>query len=147
LPKVTRFGYAGAEFCQGASKMICPQCRSADCHRSHRGGLVDFLCTLAGARPWRCKTCNRRFHAWRVAASLSRYAHCPRCGNFDLKPISRERVEKGTLLAAKRLFRIPAYRCDPCRERFFSLRPFRRILPSMVSAGDRKVSVPVGTEN
>jgi hypothetical protein len=109
--------------------------------------LTDFLFTLSGAKPWRCQTCERRFYAWRVAASLSHYAHCSKCGNFDLKSISRDRVEKGTLVAAKRLLRVPAYRCDPCRERFFSFRPFRRILPSMISAGDRKVSVPVGTES
>ena len=39
--------------------------------------------------------------------SLSVYAHCPKCGNFDLEPISRERVEKGNLLAVKRLLRVP----------------------------------------
>src|ERR1700722_8498675 len=117
--------------------MICPQCRSADCYRSHRGGLADFLCTLAGARPWRCHTCDYRFYGWTVAVSLSYWAHCPRCGNFALDSISRDRVEKGNLLAVKRFLRLTAYRCDPCRERFFTARPFRRILPSMASAPDR----------
>src|SRR5208283_463520 len=101
--------------------MICPQCRSDNCFRSHRDGIFDFVLTAAGLRPWRCHSCERRFHAWRVAAVLERFAHCPRCGNFDLEHISRERVEAGTLIFAKRWLRFPAYRCDPCRHRFFSV--------------------------
>jgi len=34
----------------------------------------------------------------------------------------------------------PAYRCDPCREKFFSVLPFRRILPAMLPAAERRVS-------
>ena len=144
LARDDRFRYAGRVWKVGF-EMICPQCRSADCYRSHRGGLMDFLWTLAGARPWRCQTCDRRFYGWRVAVSLTHYAHCPRCGNFDLDVISRERVERGTLLIAKRLLRVPAYRCDPCRERFFSVRPFRRIVPSMVSSQSERVPVKAGS--
>ena len=118
--------------------MICPQCRSIDCFRSHREGVLDFLCTVTGLRPWRCHTCDRRFYAWRVACGFSQYAHCPRCGNFDLEHIARDRVDEGTLLFLKRFLGFPAYRCDPCRQRFFSILPFRRILPSMVAAADPK---------
>jgi phage FluMu protein Com len=114
--------------------MICPWCRSVNCFRSHRDGIFDFLSSLTGLRPWRCHGCDRRFHAWRVAASLERYAHCPRCGNFDLEHISRERVEAGTFIFLKRWLRFPAYRCDPCRHRFFSVLQFRRILPAMVES-------------
>jgi hypothetical protein len=120
--------------------MICPQCRSADCYRSHRGGPLDYAVTVFGLRPWRCHSCDFRFYAFRVALSFSMYTHCPRCGNFDLELISSERVEKGTLLALKRWLSFPAYRCDPCRQRFFSARPFRRILPSTVPVDLRKVS-------
>jgi len=125
--------------------MICPQCRSADCFRSHRSGVLDFAFTLAGCRPWRCHTCDRRFYSWRVALSFACFAHCPRCGNFDLDHISRERVEYGAMLFVKRLLHFPAYRCDPCRERFFSIRPFRKILPSMAPASEHKEEVAVGS--
>jgi putative component of membrane protein insertase Oxa1/YidC/SpoIIIJ protein YidD len=127
--------------------MICPQCRSAECFRSHRAGVADFLFTLGGCRPWRCKTCELRFYASRVAVFHCHFAHCPKCGNFDLEHISRERVERGTLLFAKRLLRFRAYRCDPCRERFFSIRPFRRILASTVAAAEPKISVPMQMES
>jgi len=114
------------------NSMICPQCRSADCFRSHRDGLFDFSFSLLGLKPWRCHTCDRRFRARRVALSFASYAHCPKCGNFDLEHISRERVENGTLVTLKRWLGFRAYRCDPCRQRFFSTRPFRRISPSTV---------------
>jgi len=119
--------------------MICPQCRSADCHRSHRDGVFDFFGGVAGFKPWRCHTCEHRFHARQVAVSLAAYAHCPKCGNFNLDHLSRDRVEHGTLIFLKRWLGCPAYRCEPCRERFFSLRPFRRILPSTApAAGQRR---------
>jgi hypothetical protein len=110
--------------------MICPQCRSTDCFRSHRDGVSDYVLTVVDLKPWRCHTCDRRFYAWRVAIAFSRYAHCYRCGNFDLEHLSRERVDKGTLISVKRWLQFPAYRCDPCRERFFSVLPLRRIVPS-----------------
>jgi hypothetical protein len=118
--------------------MICPQCRSADCFRSHRGGVVDFVATVAGLRPWRCHTCDLRFYAWRVAASFAGYAHCPRCGNFDLDQVSRDRVPQNLKNSILRVLGLPAYRCDPCREKFFTLRPYRRILPSMIAVREEK---------
>jgi len=121
--------------------MICPQCRSGDCLRSHRSGITDFFGTLTRLRPWRCQACDLRFYAWTVAVPFVQYAHCPRCGNFDLQRVARERVEQGTLVMLKRLLGFPAYRCDPCRQRFFSLLPYRRIIPSMIPAASRKVSV------
>jgi putative component of membrane protein insertase Oxa1/YidC/SpoIIIJ protein YidD len=120
--------------------MICPQCRSADCFRSRRGGISDLVASLTALRPWRCHTCDLRFYARTVALPFVWYAHCPKCGNFDLQHIARERVEKGTLLFLKRMLIFPAYRCDPCREKFFSMLPYRRILPSMVPAQQRHVS-------
>jgi len=120
--------------------MICPQCRSADCYRSHRGGVLDFLGTLVGLRPWRCHTCDLRFYAWRVAISFVGYAHCPRCGNFDLDHIARDRAGQGAWITVQRFLGLPAYRCDPCRQKFFSVRPYRRIVPSMISVTEQKAA-------
>ena len=120
--------------------MICPQCRSEECGRSHRSGVADFFGTLAGLRPWRCQTCDKRFYAWTVALAFARYVHCPRCGNFELQHIQRDRVDQGVLPAVKRFLGFPAYRCDPCRRKFFSLLPYRRIVPSMLPAASRKSS-------
>jgi hypothetical protein len=121
--------------------MICPQCRSEECFRSHRGGVADFLGTLFQLRPWRCRTCDKRFYAWSVALPFARYAHCSRCGNFDLQHIDRDRVDMGTLVFLKRFLGLPAYRCDPCRQKFFSVLPYRKIVPSMVPESSRNVPV------
>jgi len=122
--------------------MICPRCRSAECYRSHRGGITDFVASLTGTRPWRCMACELRFYAWKVAAAFSLNAHCPRCGNFNLEHISRERVEAGSMITLKRWLGFPAYRCDPCRHRFFSVKPFRRILPSPSAASSATKTEP-----
>jgi transposase-like protein len=120
--------------------MICPRCRSGESFRSHRGGVSDFFATLAGLRPWRCHACEVRFYAWTVAVPFARYVHCPRCGNFDLEHVARERVEQGTLITLKRFLGFPAYRCDPCRQKFFSLLPYRRIVPSTIPATSRRAA-------
>jgi hypothetical protein len=63
-----------------------------------------------------------RFFAWSVALPFLRFAHCRRCGNLDLQRVSRDHVDGWTAW----LFRmacVPAYRCAPCRLRFFSLLP------------------------
>jgi hypothetical protein len=100
--------------------------------------VIDFTATLLGLRPWRCSACDKRFYAWAVALGFSGYAHCPRCGNFDLGRISRRLVARGILAWLMASLGLPAYRCDPCRQRFFSVLPFRRIVPSMVSAAARR---------
>jgi len=87
-------------------------------------------------RPWRCHACNTRFYAWLVPASLIWYAHCPRCGLYHLERISARHVAHGPLRRIKRMLGFSAYRCDPCRERFFSIRPYREILP--LGSADRK---------
>lgn len=88
---------------------------------------MDFLLSLVDLRPWRCRACDRRFYAWKVPISYTFYAHCPTCGNLDLQQIARDRVENGTLLGLQRLLLFPAYRCAPCRERFFSVRPYHPV--------------------
>jgi len=98
---------------------------------------MDFGFTILNLKPWRCHSCDFRFYARRVALAYSRYAHCPKCGNFDLEHLSRERVDRGSFLPLKRWMGFPAYRCAPCRERFFSARPFRRIVPSTDPAYER----------
>jgi predicted RNA-binding Zn-ribbon protein involved in translation (DUF1610 family) len=108
--------------------MLCPHCQSESCRRSRRRGLKDLSFTFFGLRPWRCRSCEERFYAWTVAAVYVRHAHCPKCGNFDLQRISRDRVDEGYLILLWRLFGFHAYRCDPCRTKFFSLRKLHRIV-------------------
>jgi DNA-directed RNA polymerase subunit RPC12/RpoP len=99
------------------------------------------LATVIQLRPWRCRSCDKRFYAWTVATQFARYAHCSRCGNFDLQHISRDRVDSGTLVFVKRRLGFLAYRCDPCRQKFFSILPHRKIVPSMMGQESRNVPV------
>jgi hypothetical protein len=80
-------------------------------------------------RPWRCHACKSRFHAWIVPAPLVWFVHCPRCGLFNVERIGSKHVNSGTLYRLKRYLGFSAYRCDPCRTRFFSMRPYRDIHP------------------
>jgi hypothetical protein len=109
--------------------MICPRCQTDACRRSHRSGAIDLFFSLFGLRPWRCRGCELRFFAWKVPIPYAFYVHCPKCGNMDVQRIARERVDEGLFLWIQRILGIKAYRCDPCRTRFFSVRIYRRILP------------------
>lgn len=103
--------------------MVCPVCKARDCRRSRRRNLGDFALSLVGVLPWRCSRCQSRFHAHRVPFRLLLRAHCPRCGNPKLERIASDRVEEGTMVPLKRILGLPAYRCDPCRMKFYALRP------------------------
>jgi hypothetical protein len=76
-----------------------------------------------------------------VAVPFARYAHCSRCGNFNLQTIARDRVDAGTLVFLKRFLGFRAFRCDPCRQKFFSVLPYRKIVPSMMPESSRNVPV------
>jgi hypothetical protein len=61
---------------------------------------------------------------------------------MDLQRISSEHG-MGLLAWVYRLLRIPAYRCAPCRNRFFSFRMYRRIIPAQHSVEPSVESHPV----
>ena len=58
--------------------------------------------------------------------SDSFHTHCPICGNLELKRISSEYVDN-PLGILWRLFRVPAFRCEPCRYKYFSILPLREM--------------------
>jgi hypothetical protein len=68
-------------------------------------------------------------------------AHCAMCGNFDIKRVPRDLVE-GWYAPLLRLAHFPAYRCAPCRNRFFSLRPFHRIRTAEQEAAESRPAPP-----
>ena len=108
--------------------MLCPRCRSGRCRRSRRRSWKDYAISLTGLRPWRCRLCELRFFAWSVAMPYLGFVHCRLCGNLDVQRVSREYVT-GWHAWLFRLARVPAFRCAPCRHRFFSLLFHRRLRP------------------
>lgn len=104
--------------------MTCPVCKGKDARRSRRQNLSDYALSIIGVYPWRCLSCETRFHARPMSLTDSLHAHCPICGNMELKRISAERVDSHLAFLWRRLS-IPAYRCEPCRYKYFSIRPVR----------------------
>jgi C4-type Zn-finger protein len=51
-------------------------------------------------------------------------AHCPFCGNLELRRISPDFVDR-PFAGLWRVLNIPALRCDPCRHKYFSVLPLR----------------------
>ena len=116
--------------------MLCPVCHSDSPRRSRRRGVKDYLVGATLLRPWRCRGCDARFYAWSAPIAYVRFVHCGICGNMDLRRISSEHGI-GAFAWLFRLLRFPTYRCAPCRNRFFSIRPFRRIVATAASDRDR----------
>lgn len=106
--------------------MLCPRCRSGRPRRSRRRSWSDYAVSVSGLRPWRCRSCGVRFFAWSVALPFLLFAHCRRCGNLDLQRVSHHHVE-GWSAWIFRMIYVPAYRCAPCRMRFFSVLPNRHL--------------------
>jgi len=117
----------------------CPACKSSDCRRSRRRGLLDFACGSVGLIPWRCNKCEARFRSRPVPLAHAKYAHCSICGNFELKRISPDHVP-GFMGTVGRLLGLPSLRCDPCRHKFFSIRPLRDGSREGASESEQKVA-------
>lgn len=110
-----------------AMAIKCPSCHSPACRRSRRRGIDDYLYSVIGLVPWRCNKCEQRFRARHLPLTYWKYAHCSICGNLDLKRISPEHVS-GTMGAVGRLLGLPSLRCEPCRHKFFSIRPLKQLV-------------------
>lgn len=102
--------------------MTCPVCKTKEARRSRQRYVADYFLIVFGVHPWRCLECHARFHARLISLSDSLYVHCPICYDPELKRISAEHVD-APLSFLWRLLHVPAYRCEPCRYNYFSIRP------------------------
>src|SRR4030081_3938345 len=105
--------------------MNCPSCKDSQVRRSRRNHLSDRFLAATGVVAWRCMACATRFYARVVPVQYILHAHCGICGNVELKKIAPEFVA-GTGSFVGRLLRFQALRCEPCRHKFFSMRPMLR---------------------
>lgn len=108
-----------------SAQLICPNCNSANTRRSRRRTALDYLFSYGGVLPWRCGECAARFYARARPVRDRLHAHCAICGNLELQRISAEHVP-GISSLVWRMLRVPALRCEPCRHKFFSVRPLMR---------------------
>jgi hypothetical protein len=95
--------------------------------------VVDYLFGFVGILPWRCEACAARFYARLMPFRTFLYAHCGICGNLELQRISAEHVP-GVTANLGRILGLPALRCEPCRHKFFSVRPLRQEVRSAATA-------------
>jgi len=102
--------------------MTCPICKQLNARRSKRQTAMDYIMSMAGVYPWRCRDCHARFYARQMPLNEVLRAHCPKCGNLDLQKISPEYVD-APFAVIWRVLRIPSYRCEPCRHKYFSILP------------------------
>jgi hypothetical protein len=109
--------------------MTCPACQSENIRRSRRRSALEFLFGITGFLPWRCQACETRFRARTFPIRDIVYAHCSTCSNFALKRISPEHVT-GLFSPVGRTLGLPALRCEPCRQKFFSIRPLKAKYPA-----------------
>ena len=112
-------------------RQVCPVCRQRNASRTRRRNLWEYLISMAGVRPYHCERCDYRFHRYRgfrfrIPIHLSTYASCPRCQSTALQRVSKNRVPRTTMSYLPRLLSVPAYRCSPCRVKFFSARRLKR---------------------
>jgi C4-type Zn-finger protein len=105
--------------------MICPACSSAECRRSRRRTRFDYVASVLGYIPWRCSRCSKRFRSRATPFANLLSAHCSICGNIELKRISPELAE-GFGAPLWRSLSVPAFRCIPCRHKFFSVLPLSK---------------------
>ncbi len=63
--KTTRSSSTSSRRRSSSSRSLpkCPNCSSSKVTRSHQNGLDKVLYALLNQRPYRCKSCQRRFHA------------------------------------------------------------------------------------
>jgi hypothetical protein len=120
--------FSGTGHSRGETTLLCPACQSDSPRRSRRRSIKDYAVGATLLRPWRCRSCDLRFYAWAAPIRYVYYVHCGMCGNMDLQRISSEHGT-GMFAWLFRLLRVPTYRCAPCRNRFFSFRIYRRIIP------------------
>jgi hypothetical protein len=114
--------------------MLCPVCNSAECRRSRRRTLLDYFARVVGSVPWRCSRCSRRFRSRTTPFAHSLVAHCAICGNIEVKRIASDLAD-GFAAPLWRTLGVPAFRCIPCRHKFFSALP----LSKEVQDGDYKI--------
>jgi len=124
LPAVFAYAFAGDRNIR-TTPPPCPQCRSSQARRSRRRSISDYLLSFLRILPWRCESCGFRFYARPFPLRELLYAHCRICGNQELQRIAPHHVP-GPAAFLGRVLGLPALRCEPCRYKFFTVRPIRQ---------------------
>ena len=100
----------------------CPFCSGHSLRESKIRGAAEWLRSLAGILPFRCRQCGTRFSTSLWDLRSWRYARCPKCLGTELSRWSEQYYNAP--LGVRLLVGMGAtrYRCEFCRHNFASFR-------------------------
>jgi DNA-directed RNA polymerase subunit RPC12/RpoP len=103
-------------------KLACPQCGSRDAHVSHRTGAAEWLRSLIGIFPLRCRRCKTRWSTSTWESAAWKYARCPKCYRQQLSTWTREHYNPPNWILLQLRLGATPYRCVSCRCNFASFK-------------------------
>jgi len=104
---------------------LCPACGSSRVRFSKRRNSLEYLASLVGYCPIRCRDCGRRFWHGLLISLRMPYARCPRCLRDDLTDWAERYYYPKRF--SRFLLKLGAsqQRCSVCRVNFVSFLPRR----------------------
>ena len=103
-------------------QLSCPQCGSRDARVAHRAGLGEWLKSLFGVYPLRCRRCKTRWLTSTWEAAAWKYARCPRCYRQELSTWSEHYYSPPSWTTFQLRMGATPYRCAACRCNFASFK-------------------------
>jgi hypothetical protein len=103
-------------------QLSCPKCGTRDARVSKRRNFAEYVETVLGIYPLRCRRCRFR---WKTSVWDSRawkFARCPRCYRQELTTWSEQYYHPPRWTVLLLRFGATPYRCSPCRCNFVSFR-------------------------
>jgi hypothetical protein len=104
-------------------QLACPSCGTREVRVSHPQGLGEYLKSLMGVSPLRCRRCQSRWETSVWSNGSWKYARCPRCYRQELTSFVTQRYHPTRW--TRFLLRLGAspLRCPACRCNFATFRP------------------------
>ena len=100
----------------------CPQCGSRVINLARLHTTSEWLQSLLGTRPLRCRDCRSRFKGKTFEWSDLLFAKCPNCFRMDLNVWYKEHWRARGWMAVKLALGGMRMRCEYCRVNFVSMR-------------------------
>lgn len=106
-------------------QLACPSCGTREVRLSHPQGFGEYLKSLIGVSPLRCRRCNNRWETSVWSDGSWKYARCPRCYRQELTSWAAQKYNPKRW--TRFLLRLGAspLRCPACRCNFATFRPQR----------------------
>ena len=121
----------------------CPSCGASKFRISKARGLWEHIAQLVGYNPFRCTTCEQRFHIRIWSFQHLIYAKCPRCHRMDLSRWSTTRYNASAGTNIRIALGAKPVRCEYCRCNFDSWKAVKEQFSYSKRAERSQVLTPV----